>query len=106
ETVIVVVGDADPVGPADCSQPRVVGNVGEGAVTIVPVKAIGGLLWITFQTRAREQKDIHPSIVVVVDEGAATAIGLQNVFLRFDAAIDHRRAKPSLLGDIGETGIK
>src|SRR5690349_11680067 len=86
EAVIVVVGDADAIGPTCELQPGRLCDIGEGAVAIIFIKAIGCLWRCAFQASAGKQKDIHPSIVVVVDKGASAAVRFQNVLLAFNSA--------------------
>jgi hypothetical protein len=68
EAVVVVVADADGLSPAGMNQASLYGDVGEGAVAIIFVQAIGGLLarGKAFQARAVHQKNIEPAIVVVI----------------------------------------
>ncbi len=82
EAIVVVVADAHAVCPAGRLQPGLLGDIGEGAVAIVLVQPVRRLRRIAVQSCARQQKDIHPAIVVVIDECAAAAVGFENVLLR------------------------
>ena len=93
EAVVVVIADADAVGPASGVEAGLFGDVGEGAVAIVFVEAVGCFGRIAFKASAGEQEDIHPAVVVVVDEGAAATVGFQDVFVGPFATIDGRRVK-------------
>ena len=53
ESVVVVVTDANAGRPARCLQTGFLGDVGEGAVAIVLVKAIGGVRRIPRQAGTR-----------------------------------------------------
>src|SRR5208337_105976 len=72
--VVVVVSDANSVSPADSVQPRFLRHVGESAIAIVFVKAVCGLRWCAFKTCSTEQKHVHPSVIVIIDERTATSI--------------------------------
>ena len=79
EAIVVVIADADAHGPARIGKPGFLGDVGEGAIAVVFVQAIAGSGRNTVQATAGEQEDIHPAIVVVVDEGATRAHDLEDV---------------------------
>src|SRR5215831_3745067 len=81
ESVIVVVGNAYAARPARELQAGFLSDVGKGAVAIVLVKTIGGFSRSPFKASSGKQKDIHPAVVVIIDEGTAAAIGFQDVFL-------------------------
>ena len=53
------------------------GDVGECAVAIVLVEAIGGAGGDPSK-RVPEAEDIEPAVVVVIDEGAAAADGFED----------------------------
>ena len=82
EAVVVVVGDANSIGPACRLQAGLFGDVRESAVTVIFVQAVRRFGRIAVQARSRKQKNIHPAIIVVINEGASATIGLQDVFLR------------------------
>ena len=62
-------------------QPGTLGHVSESTVAVVLVKAIAGLFWRALKAGSTEQKDVYPSIVVVVDESTSATICLKDVFL-------------------------
>src|SRR5258708_17416634 len=90
ESVIVVVADTDSGGPSHRLQPGLFRHIGKSTVAIVLVKAIGCARRISVQASTRQQENIHPAVVVVVDESTATASSLQNIFLTLDTAVDNR----------------
>ena len=51
-------------------------------------------------------KDVHPAIVVVIEEGAAAADGFEDVVIRIRLAVDDGRGEAGLLRDVGEMGVK
>ncbi len=68
EAVVVVVADGHRGRPTRALQSSFGRDVGERAVAIVLVEAVGGTGGRAFQAGAAENEQIHPSIVVVVDE--------------------------------------
>ena len=66
EAVVVVVADADAVGPAGTNQPGLRRDIGESAVAIVLVEAVGGAFRSGFEARAAENEDVEPAVVIVV----------------------------------------
>ena len=81
--------------PGFAEQAGLFGDVGEGAVAIVVVEAVAGAGDSAVETAAGELENVHPSVVVVVDEGAAAAGDFENVVRSGDAAVD---------GGLGESG--
>ena len=63
--------------------PRLLGHVGEGAVAIVLVERVANRLrgLVEIARAAVHQVDVHPAVVVVIEEGAAGAHGLGQVVL-------------------------
>jgi len=106
EAVIIIIADADPVGPADRVETSFFGDVGESAVAIVFVKAIGGLGRRAVNAGATKQEEIHPAIIVVVDEGTTTAIGFDDVLVDLIATVNGGVAQASRGGHVDEMGIK
>ena len=106
ESVIVVIADANRGGPARCFQTGFFRHIGECAVTIVLVKAIAGVRRIFREAGTRQQKNIHPTVVVVVDEGTTTTGGFQNVFLAVHSAVDGRSMESGRGCYIHEMGIE
>src|SRR5229473_2115176 len=94
ESVVVVVADANAGRPAGCLQASLLRDVGERSVAIVLVQAIGGTRLIARQAGTRQQENIHPTVVVVVDESTTTTGRFQNIFLAVHAAIDHGSLQP------------
>src|SRR6267142_332463 len=89
ESIVVVVAHANAARPTCLRQARFFRDIGESAIAIVLVEAVGCTGRIPRETRTGEQKNIHPTVVVVVNEGTATTSRFQNVFLAFHAAVDH-----------------
>ena len=54
-------------------QAGLIRDVGERPVTIVLVEAVGGAGRSAFEAGAGEQEEIHPAVIVVVDERTAAA---------------------------------
>src|SRR5438445_8816073 len=89
EAVIIVVSNADSGCPSNASQSSFVCNVGKCTIAIVLIKAISRPFGPTFKPGAGKNKNIHPAVVVVIDEGAPAAGRFQDVFLVLSAAVDH-----------------
>ena len=106
ESVVVVVADADAGCPAHSFQSGLLRHIRKRSVAVVFVEAIRGAGRIAIQTRAGQQKNIDPTVVVIVDEGAATTGSLQNVFFAFDSAVDHRSVQSRGSCDIDEVCIE
>src|SRR5436305_7279027 len=70
EAVVIVVSNADSGCPANASQSSFVGNVGKCTIAIVLIKAISRPFGPTFEPGAGKNKNVHPAVVVVIDEGA------------------------------------
>ncbi len=106
EAVVVVVPDADSGSPTHGTQAGLFRDIGERPVTIVLVEAVGRARRSAVEAGAREQEDIHPAVVVVVDERTAAARRLQDVLLAFDASIDRRRVQPGGGSDVDEVCVE
>ena len=73
ETVVVVVPNAYAAGPSERVQTGLLCDVRECAVPIVFVESICSAFGGSAKTSSRKDKQIHPPIVVVVDECAAAS---------------------------------
>ena len=102
EAVVVVVGNANAIGPARGFQAGLFGDIGEGTVAIVFVETIGGFRRIFIEARAREHEDIHPSVVVVIDKSATAPIRLEDVFFRFKPAVNDGSMQAGLSSDVSK----
>src|SRR5450759_1664389 len=78
--VVVIVARADTFGPAGRGQAEFGGEVGEVAMVVVVVHAVGPGV-------AGKDEDVQVAIVVVIDEGDAAAGGLDNVVLALFTAV-------------------
>ena len=106
EAVVVVVADSDGRGPSGPPQARFVGHVGERTVAIVFVEAVGGLLGICIEPGTREEQNIQPAVVVVVQKRTAATRRLENVGALLGIAVNRRLGEACLAGDIGETRME
>src|SRR5580658_2036281 len=106
KSVVVIVANANARRPPHGLQSGLFSHVDEGAVAVVLVEAIRGAGRISIQTRARQQKNIDPTVVVVIDECAPTTGRLENVFLGIDSAIYHRSVQSRSGCDIDEVCIE
>ncbi len=111
EAVVVVVAGTDARRPPHGVQPGSGGDVREGAVAVVvievrPRRAPGRvglhLSCALLQADTAQHERVGPAVVVVVDEGDACAVGLDDEPLAIHAAIDRRRVKPRAIGNVDE----
>src|ERR1019366_1414504 len=73
ETVVVIITDRHGRCPSCRTQTRFLGNVSEGAIAVVAVEAACRSLRNTAQSVAVQNENVHPTVVVVVEEGTAAA---------------------------------
>src|SRR5437667_2350889 len=90
KAVIVVIANADALSPAGVGYTSLQSNVGECAVSIILEKMRRRLLapGETFQARSIQQKNIQPTIVIVIVKSHAAASGLKQIFVLVLAAVD------------------
>ena len=102
--VIVRIAGADTLSPAITEQAGVAGNRGEGAVLIVSVELIAGLLagWKIFQGASRHEERVKVTVLIVVEQRHATAQGLDNVVFLVVAATVEGVGQPRFGGNVGE----
>src|SRR5580693_5863586 len=74
KAVIVIVADAHAARPAGIGQSGFFGDVGECAVAVVVIEAVAGAGRNAFEAAAAEDESVHPTIIVVVKEGAARTV--------------------------------
>src|ERR1035437_8768628 len=80
EAIVVVVADGHTHAVHFHRQAGALGDVGEGAVTVVAVEPHGGALAApTGPVHAVDQQNVEPAIGIVIEEGAAGAHGLGQV---------------------------
>ena len=102
--VVVVVAHAAALSPAAARQSSLRRHVGKGAVAIVLEQMAGRLLAFgkSLQPPAIHQKDVEPSVRVVVVKRHAAARRLQQIFVLPHPAVDRLRVEPALLRHIHE----
>src|SRR5580658_7751690 len=103
---VVAVTNADARRPSHRFQSGLLRHIGEGSVAVIFVEAIGRARWISLQTSSRQQENVDPSVVVVVDKRASTTGCLQNIFLAFNPAVDRGLAQPRSCRDIDEACVE
>src|SRR5208282_6023841 len=104
KAVVVVVADADAHRPTGIEQAGLSSDVGERTIAIVLVKAIAGSGRDAFQAAATEDEDVHPAIVVVIEEGATAAHDFRNVGCTGAFAVEHRLRESGTCGYIHKAG--
>src|SRR4029079_13964858 len=103
---VVVVADTNSTSPPGGAQPSYVGYIGECSVAIIFVQPIRSAFRSACEASAREHKQIHPTIIVVVDKGAATPRGFDDVLLAVRVAVDYRSTQTSGGCNVGETRME
>ena len=85
--VVIPHGDAHPI--ASSGAPRLFRHIGESSVAIVAVKRIPQRLGRIVEVRfaAVDEIDVHPAVIVVIQEGASRPAALRQVLLRGSARV-------------------
>jgi len=71
--VIIVVANAHPNCPTWVGEAGFGRDIGKAAVTIVVVEAVARAGRCSIKGSAAEEKQVHPAVIVVVDESATAA---------------------------------
>src|SRR6266699_5526170 len=87
KAVVVIVADANTARPANRTQSRFFRNIGESAISVVLIETIARALGCALQARARQNENVHPAVVVVVNESAATTSRLDEIFFLLRPAV-------------------
>jgi hypothetical protein len=84
KTVAVIVAHGDALPVAAGSHARLLRDVGEGSIAIVAIERVaqGRIGIVEVALAAVDEIDVHPSVVVVIEKGAACPGGFRQVFLR------------------------
>src|SRR5205085_8688575 len=106
KAVVVIVAYANAASPTNRVQSRFFGDVSECAVAIVLVEAIGCPLGRALKTRARQNENVHPPVVVVVKECATATSFLDNILLLPYAAVDDGRTQTGIFRYIHEPSME
>jgi hypothetical protein len=102
EPVVVVVTDAHPDCPAGIPQARFFRYILECAIAIIFEEPVGCAGRHGFQGSAAKNENVHPAIVVVVEEGASAAHLLDDVGHGLWHPVIHRRGQAGACVDIGK----
>ena len=80
-SIVVVIGDGNAHAPSESRQAGLHGHIDKDLFSPIFVKSDYRIasLTKTLQGAAADQKDVEPSIAVVVDEGASAADGFDNI---------------------------
>src|SRR5256885_9743661 len=106
KAIVVIVSHANAERPANRMQPRFFRNIGKSAISVVLIETIARAFRCALQARARQDENVHPAVVVIVNESTATASGLDEIFFFLRPAVDNRRTQSCCLRYIHEAGIK
>ena len=102
--IVVVIAHGNALAPTGSPQAGLIGNVGEGAIVVVAIEAVGGLRGRIFKTGPAYDEDVQPAIAIVIQQRYAAGgcfRQILNVLLR---AIDDGLRKAGLLRDVNQTG--
>src|SRR5881275_896076 len=82
-SVIVVVADAHPLPPAVMDKPGLHGDISEGSIAIIFEEMRGRFLasWKSLKPPAVHQKNVQPTVIVVVVESNPAARGFKQIFV-------------------------
>src|SRR5882762_3707283 len=106
KAVVVIVADANAARPANRMQSRFFRNIGESAISVVLIETIARAFGCALQARARQDENVHPAVVVIVNESAAAASRFDQIFFFLRPAVDNRRTQPCFSRYIHKAGIK
>ncbi len=106
KTIVIVVTDANGGGPSSLYQTGIGRDIGERAVAPVLVEAIGRAFGRPIEARAVQHQNIHPAVVIVIEESATASRGFEDILLGFKIAVDDGMSQSGRLGDVGEAGVK
>ena len=103
-TVVVVISSTHALSPASRGQAGLNRHVAECSVVVIAVKAIARGVGCGFfiQPSAVHQKDVGPTVVIVIEDRNSGAGGFDDVFFRVDAAENFLHGQAGLLGDVDE----
>src|SRR5579884_689394 len=106
KAVVIEIADSYSIGVAGVKQTSILRDVGEGAVAIVFIEPVRGISGRIAPTRTGQDEEIHPAVVVVIDEGGPAAHGLDNVIGAVRMAGNNDFFQAGLRGDVGEARVK
>src|SRR5262252_602495 len=106
KAIVVVISDADSIGPSSGFQTGLFSHIGERSIAVVLIKAVGRFRRISFDPSAGQNKDVHPTVIVIIDKSAAATVGFEDVFLGFDSAVDDGPMQPGLFGHVGKVRVE
>src|SRR6202034_1959030 len=106
EAIVVVVPDADSTSPSERAQSCFFRNICKRSVAVVFVQPIRGAPGSAFQPSARQHKQVHPPIIIVINEGAAASSGLYDVLFDFWVTIDHWIVQNRDSSDVHKMGVE
>src|SRR4029077_2226826 len=81
-------------------------HVAKGSVAIVFVEPIRRALGRASEAGARKHKQVHPTVVVVVNKGAAASRGFDDVLFEVDVAVDYGRVQTGGSRDVDEARME
>src|SRR6185369_1769394 len=102
ESVVVVVGHRHGRRPAGAKQPGIRSDIGKRSIAIIFVQAVGGTGRRDFQASTAENEQVHPAIVVVVNERHAAPDYFDDVALAVNTTVNYRLREACKFCDISK----
>src|SRR5204863_8991742 len=78
EAIVVIIANANAGCPAGIAQAGFFSHIRKGSVAIIFIQTIGGPWRSAFDLGATKYEDVHPAIIVVVEESTAAACRFKN----------------------------
>lgn len=107
EAVVVIIAGADPLPPSGECNAGFLSDVGESAVAIIVIEVAGGFLGLgeAFEGVAVDKENVGPAVVVIVDDGGASAGAFYDVLFDAFAAVFGASGEAGLGGDVYEMDL-
>src|SRR5579872_4360609 len=88
--VVVVIAHANALAPARGGEAGLCCYIGECSIVVVVIEMIGRgfALWRSFESGSVYKENVGPSVIVIIEDGNASAGGFDYVFLGCESAED------------------
>ena len=104
KAVVVVIAYANSLRPACIQQAGFGSHICKCAVAVVLVEPVAGVGRSVLKSTPTKDEDIHPTIVVVIEEGAARGHGLDNVGEVINITVHHGLVQARSVSHIHKAG--
>src|SRR5437870_1750774 len=106
EAVVVIVSDGDSICIPCPEQTSLRGYIGEGAVAIIFVETIRGRRGRVVESRTRENQNVYPAVIVIIEKSRPTTHRLYDVVRMIRMTADNHLFESGLTGDVGQACVK